>query len=92
MGGNAMTQYDYRIAKAKVRMAYEEADRLIESYYNDNEMKRIKYRSGRIVIKYKDPAKDTVTIFDDPEETYNPDYEENMVNLSKKHLGFWSEI
>jgi len=87
-----MTQYDYRIAKAKVRMAYEEADRLIVSYYNDNEMKRIKYKSGRIVIKYKDPAKDTVTIFDDIEETYNPDYEKDMIDLSKKHLGFWSEI
>jgi len=66
MGGNAMTQYDYRVDLVRKRMAYEEADRLIESYYNDNEMKRIKYRSGRIVIKYKDPAKETVTILDDP--------------------------
>tara|TARA_R100001443_G_scaffold67464_1_gene76249 strand:- start:1006 stop:1194 length:189 start_codon:yes stop_codon:yes gene_type:complete len=61
-----MTQYNYRIADARKRIAYEEADRLIESYYNDSEMKRIKYRSGRIVIKYKDPAKQTITILDDP--------------------------
>jgi hypothetical protein len=66
MGRNAMMQYDYKADYFGESMAYEEADRLIESYYTDREMKRIKYRSGRIVIKYADPAKETVTILDDP--------------------------
>ena len=74
MGGNAMTQYDYRVDLVRKRMAYEEADRLVECYYNDGEMKRIKYRSGRIVIKYKDPAKETVTILDDPTENEASDF------------------
>ena len=82
-----MTQYDYVIAKAKVRMAYEEADKLIEYYYYDSEMTIVKYVSGRKVINYSDPNKDTETIFDDPVNEF-----EMMLNTAKNHLGFWSEI
>ena len=66
MGGNAMTQYDYKVESVRQRLKAEELDRQIESYYADSKMVRTRYRSGRILIKYKDPNLHSVEIFEEP--------------------------
>jgi hypothetical protein len=42
----------------------EELDQMVESLYIEcGSFRRVKYRSGRIVIEYADPNKDTETVW-----------------------------
>ena len=62
-GGN-MTEYDYKVDLARERLKEEQLDRMIESLYIEcGKFRRVKYRSGRIVIEYADPKKDTETVW-----------------------------
>ena len=61
--GRIMTEYDYRVDLARNRLKKEELDQMVESFYIEcGSFRRVKYRSGRIVIEYADPTKDTETV------------------------------
>ena len=62
--GRIMTEYDYRVDLARNRLKKEELDQMVESLYIEcGSFRRVKYRSGRIVIEYADPNKDTETVW-----------------------------
>jgi len=62
--GRIMTEYDYRVDLARNRLKKEELDQMVESLYIEcGSFRRVKYRSGRIVIEYADPTKDTETVW-----------------------------
>lgn len=62
--GGYMTEFDYRVDLARNRLKKEELDQMVESLYIEcGSFRRIKYRSGRIVIVYADSTKDTETVW-----------------------------